>query len=372
MTRVYLTHSWRARWRSLVVLALMVGMTGGAVFAALAGARRSASALDRFHDAGQTFDVFIAADVTTPEPPALLEVLDGPLVESTNDLAFLFVDVDTVGVVFAPTSRRGLRVEQGVLLEGRRADPDEPDEVALSETSAKDLGLGVGDTFEAGSLSQEQADALFSSGEEPTSLDGPQLRLRIVGVTRKGFDLNPQDGGTALTLTTPAFWEEYGDEIGVGSRSHMVRLVDAPDAVERFTDAAEEAYGGEHLPSINIGQGEDTVADSISVVTAALIAVALVVAVAGVVWVGSAAARHQRLAAPDVEVLRALGTTAGERRVLLLGCVLPALVGGIVLASLLAVALSPLFPVGAARRVDPDPGLHADVVTMLAGSVALA
>jgi MacB-like periplasmic core domain len=217
MTGMFLTHSWRARWRGLVVLALMIGMTGAAVFSTLAGARRSSTALDRFHDAGQTLDVFVAADVTTPEPPALLDVLEGPLVESTNDLVFLFVDVDAVGVVFAPTSRRGLQVEQGVLLEGRRADPDEPDEVTLSETAAEDLRLGVGDTFEVGSLSSEQADALFSAREEPTSLDGPALRLRVVGVTRNGFDLNARSGGTALTLTTPAFWDEYGDEIGVGS-----------------------------------------------------------------------------------------------------------------------------------------------------------
>ena len=371
MTRVFLMHSWRARWRSLVVLALMIGLTGAAAFAALAGARRSASALERFHDVGQTLDVFVAADVTTPEPPALLEVLEGPLVESTNDLVFLLVDIEASGVAFAPTSRRGLQVEQGVLLEGRRADPDAPDEVALSETAAKNLDLGVGDTFEAGSITPEQAEALFSRGEQPTSLDGPPLRLRVVGITRNGFDLNAGGGGTALTLTTPAFWETYGEEIGIGSYSHMVRLVDAPDAVQRFTDAIGDAYGDEHLPSINVGQGEDVVADSISVITAALVVVAVVIAVAGLVWVGSAMARQQRLAAPDVEVLRTLGTTAGERRFLFVGCVLPALVGGVVLAVLFAVALSPLFPVGAARRVDPDPGLHVDAVTLLAGTVAL-
>ena len=141
----------------------------------------------------------------------------------------------------------------------------------------------------------------------------------------------------------------------------MVRLVDEPDALERFTDAVAEAYGDEHLPSINVGQGEDAIADSISVITAALVAMALVLAVAGLVWIGSATARHQRLAAPEVDVLRALGTTAGERRVLLVGCVAAgASSPGWCWPPLCAVALSPLFPVGAARQVDPDPGLHVD------------
>jgi hypothetical protein len=364
-------HSWRTRWRSLIVLAIMIGLTGAIVFAAVAGARRSTSALDRFHDVAQTLDVFVAADVTTAEPPGLLDLLDSPLVESTNDLAFLFADVDEFGVMFAHTSRRGLNVEQGVLLDGRRADPDEPDEVTLPESAAKKVGLRVGDLFEFGSLSKQQGEALMSTGEEPTSLDGPYLSLRVVGIIRTGFDLNALGEGTALIVTTPAFWDKYGSEIGVGSRSHMLRLADEPRALDQFTAEVATVYGGEHLPSINVGQGEDTIADSISVVTAALVAMALVIAVAGLLWISSATARHQRVAAPDIDVLRALGTTTGERRVLFFGCVVPGLVGGVLLAPVLAVALSPLFPVGTARRVDPDPGLHADSVTLLAGTIAL-
>jgi hypothetical protein len=371
MTRVYLLHSWRARWRALAVLALMIGVTGAIALAALAGARRSASALDRFHDAGRTFDVFVAGDVTTPEPQALLDLLDDPVVESTNDLAFLFVDIDSVGAVFAPTSRRGLQIEQGVLLAGRRADPDEPDEVVLSVGTAAHLGVGVGDTLEAGSASREQAAAWFTTGEEPASLDGPQLRLHVVGITRAGFDLTGA-GGPTITITTPAFWEKYGDDIGIGSLSHMVRLADEPDAVERFTDAVEEAYGDRHLPSINVGHGEESVSGSIAVITAALVLVALVIAIAGVVWIGLAAARQQRLAGSDLDVLRALGATSGGRRRLLMGCVLPALAGGLALAPVLAVALSPLFPVGEARRVDPDAGLHVDSAVLLAGIGVLA
>jgi ABC-type lipoprotein release transport system permease subunit len=363
-------HNWRARWRALVVLAVMIGLSGALVLAAIAGARRSASALDRFHEAAQTLDVFVAADVTTAEPPALLELLDGPLVESTNDLVFVFVDVDKAGFIFAPTSRRGLNVEQGVLLHGRRADPDNPDEVTLSEAAADKLGLRVGDLWEFGSLSPQQADDVFSGGA-PTSLDGPHIRLRVVGIIRTGFDLNALGNGSALTITTPAFWDKYGPTIGIGSRSHMLRLVDEPGALGRFTDGVATAYAGEHLPSINVGQGESSVVPSISVVTAALRAMALVVAIAGLLWITSATARHQRVAAPDLDVLRALGTTTGEQRVVVFGSVIPALVGGVMLAPLLAVALSPLFPMGTARRVDPDPGLHADGLTLLVGTIAL-
>ncbi|MGH9116667.1 MAG: hypothetical protein ACRD0A_01940 [Acidimicrobiales bacterium] len=50
-----------------------------------------------------------------------------------------------------------------------------------------------------------------------------------------------------------------------------MRLIDGPEAVDEFTDAVAEAYGGEHLPSINVGQGEESVRDSISVVTGAAV-----------------------------------------------------------------------------------------------------
>ncbi len=234
--------------------------------------------------------MFVAGDVTTPEPPALLDLLDGPLVESTNDLVFLFVD----STPLAPCSRRrpgaGLQVEQGVLLEGRRADPDEPDEVALSETAARNLGLGVGDTLAFGSLDVEQAETLLHPGR---AADAPSTGRSwsceswgspATASTRR----RPGEAGTALTVTTPAFWEEYGDEIGVGARSHMVRLVDEPDAVERFTTPSSRPTGTSTSRASTSVEGELLATDSISVITAALVAVALVIAAAGVVWIGSA------------------------------------------------------------------------------------
>jgi hypothetical protein len=339
--------------------------------AAVDGARRSATAIERFHEVGRTLDVFISADVIDAEPPALLELLDGPLVEQTNDLAFLFVDIDRIGVVFAPTSRRGLDIEQGVLLEGRRADPDAPLELVLSERGARGLGLGVGDTLETMSYSREDAASLFERGDVPEVPGGPTLEFQVVGIVRNGFDLSGgSSDASALTLTTPAFWERYGDEIGVGSRSHMVRLVDSPGAIEQFTDAVADAYGDEHLPSINVGQGEDNAADAISIITVALLAVGLTVATAGGVWIAAAVSRQQRLAAADQQVLRAFGATQGGRRLVVAGIVAPGLGLGLVLAPVLAVALSPLLPIGMSRHVDPRSGIHADFVVLLAGTVA--
>ena len=367
---MFLTNSWRAHWRSLLVLALMVGLTGGFAFAAVAGARRSASGPSRFQEASYSRDLFVSGADHKPEP--LDRLLEGPLVEDHLDLVFVmaFPDLEDNSFFFAPTDPGGLRIERGVLLDGRRADPTDPDELVVSEVTARQYGLGPGDTFELMTVTPEQAAAVFE-GVEPTSADGPLLRMRVVGVVRTGSDLVSRPDEPAPVVFTPAFLDRYRDTVGLGTASHMVRLVDGPDTMGRFTDALERAYADTTQPGLDVSQGVGILADSIAVITAALVALALVVALAGFVWVTAAAARQQRLSVGDIEVLRVLGSTRPERLVLLVGTVAPALVAGVVLAPAVAIALSPLFPVGLARRFDPDPGLHADAAVLAAGSLGL-
>ncbi|HEY5886620.1 MAG TPA: hypothetical protein VIT24_02780, partial [Acidimicrobiales bacterium] len=55
----------RSRWRALVALALLVALVAAVALSALAGARRTGSALDRFVDATRARDARIVVD--TPE-----------------------------------------------------------------------------------------------------------------------------------------------------------------------------------------------------------------------------------------------------------------------------------------------------------------
>jgi putative ABC transport system permease protein len=188
---------------------------------------------------------------------------------------------------------------------------------------------------------------------------------------RTAFDLGARPDEPTPVVLTPAFLRRYGDTVGLGTASHMVRLVDTPDALGRFTDALERAYAGTTQPGLDVTHSERLQADSISVITAALVALALVVAIPGLVWIATGAARQQRLAAGDLDVLRVLGSTRAERHMLVVGTVAPALLAGAMLAPVVATVLSPLFPVGLARRFDPAPGLHADAAVLVAGSLLL-
>src|SRR5829696_8679122 len=51
----------RSRWRSLVALALLAGITAGVALAAVAGARRTDTALDRLRDETRAADAIVFA-----------------------------------------------------------------------------------------------------------------------------------------------------------------------------------------------------------------------------------------------------------------------------------------------------------------------
>jgi hypothetical protein len=374
---MFLVSCWRVRWRSLLVVAVMVGLTGGFGAAALAGARRSASSPQRFHDAAGSRDIFVSENLGDPEDSPVRELLDGPLVAEHLDVRFAFAfpapEPGEELVTFAPIDpdeRRGLAVDRGVLLEGRRADPTDPDEMVLPETVARRHGLSPGDTLELVTFTPDQAAAL-SEGAALGESQGPVLRMRVVGVVRTGADLA---GGSAVSiglLFTPAFLPRYGDRVGVGPINHLVRFADVPDAQSRFTEALHRAYEGREQPGLDVGRDEQVQGDAISVVTVALVALCLVVVIAGVVWIVAAVARQQRLSAGDLDVLRVLGTTRAQRAACAVGAVAPGVAAGVVLVPIVAVALSPLFPVGLARRFDPDPGVHADVLALVAGALGM-
>ena len=218
------------------------------------------------------------------------------------------------------------------------------------------------------SLSAEQVPELFATGEVPDSAEGPALPMRVVGVVRTTADIAARPDEPAVLMLSPAFFDQYRDRVGMGAITHLVRLVDEPDALDQFTDAAAAAYPDGQL-SFDVVQAENAQSDAIGVATVAVLALGLVVALAGGAWIATAAIRQQRLLTPEMDVFRALGLTPSERAGLLVGAVAPGLTAGAVLAPVVAIALSPLFPVGLARRYEPDVGVLADVPVLLLGLV---
>ena len=131
---------------------------------------------------------------------------------------------------FAPTGGNGLDIEQGVLLDGRRVDPANPDEIVVTELVADRYDLAPGDVWDLVSLSPEQVPELFETGEVPDSAEGPALPMRVVGVVRTTADIAARPDEPAVLMLSPAFFDQYRDRVGMGAITHLVRLVDEPDA----------------------------------------------------------------------------------------------------------------------------------------------
>ena len=102
----------------------------------------------------------------------------------------------------------------------------------------------------------------------------------------------------------------------------------------------------------------------------ALFVAAVAVAMAGLLVTSQALARHLGGRARDPQPLAAIGLATRGRRTAALLAIGPALLLGLGGGIVVAVALSPIFPLGGARRADPDAGLHADLVVLGVGLAA--
>jgi ABC-type antimicrobial peptide transport system permease subunit len=372
----------RRRWRSVLALTLLVGLVGAVVLATAAGARRSETALARFSAESRSGDVTLSpAFGYTPTPPQLNAVRHIPNVVAVAVLRFYaLVEVHAstkVSPAAALDGAMGSVVDRSRLITGRRANPAATDEVTIGEVLAAQLHQGVGGHLDFVSYTPAQLAAATagggSGGGPPPSPEGPQLRLRIVGIVRRPGDLGDADAGGGIVVLTPAFNRAYSDQIGNFGVGVDVRTRHGVSDVPHVFAAARPIFATSGGLSVQ-GGPEDTqgAQSAINVLTLALWVFAGVAALAGVVAIGIVLTREISPIPVDQETLRSLGVTRPQRVMTSGPQALLIAAGGGLLAVLGAVAASPLFPVGVARRADPDPGFHLDWVVLALGVVAVA
>lgn len=368
----------RHRAGALVGLVLIVALVGVAVMGSLAGARRTASALDRFRDAtdardGSSFVYALGLPVGDDLVEAIAAV-DGVTEVAGFDIYTTDARFDIDVAVLAPRDGTMFRtIDRPLLLDGRLPDPAAPDEVVVSELAVELLGLRVGDRFQAGTFSPEDCVAL--GGDDFPGFNGPRFDLEVVGEVRVLEEL--QAGDTAanpVLVASPAFGAaQAADACVVGAVAAARYAPEDPPSTEAMVDATR-AVAPE---AIDIGAGsveEEFVAglqSAVDVALTALLVFTLVAAVAGLLVLTQAAVRQVAAGADVGRALEAIGLTRSE---MALASSLPlatAALFGVVVAALGSVALSPLFPIGAARRAEPDPGLAPDPLVLLVGATVL-
>ncbi|MEX1008510.1 MAG: hypothetical protein WD271_11770, partial [Acidimicrobiia bacterium] len=367
----------RTRWRGIAVLTLLVGFAGGVVLASAAGARRTASSFDRFVASTRPGHVTINVDAGDTELLRRIEKL--PQVEALTRAVGVTVFADGpnyVAIGAGVDGGYGRSLDRPRVVGGRLARPRALDEVALPESTAKVLHLGLGDTLVLRSATPEQVPLLLASegALSQDDLAGPVMRLRVVGITRSPTDLSVGGTDASFLILTPAFLDAFQGEIGeYGEDLLRVRLRGGASDVAGFVDDVERLAG----PDTDIGFEATSfesagVEDSIGALAAGLALFAAIAGLAGLVAVGPAIGRQVSLAAIDDPVLRSLGMRRVERAASLVTPFAIVAVGGAIVAVIVALALSPLLPFGTARRAEPAPGLSFDGLVLGVGGVAVA
>jgi len=362
----------RRRWLSLLTLALLVALATGVVMTAAAGARRGASALDR---------ILAVTSPATVAPVPNEPGFDWDAVRRLPDVEAMGTFLLTgqvaveghpqVTVSFAPMDADiWATVERPVVISGRLADPTRADEAVVSQSFLKTTGLRVGDTVTMMLPTPEQADAANAGDGEITSYKGPRPRLTIVGVVKSGWYFREEPGDAGNIALTFGFTEAYRPNL-VGATGDaailnaMVRLRGGAADIPAF-QAELDKVAGHPVETMNVVADERSVRATTRFEAAGLAAFALAAYLAAVVLIGQAVIRFVIGATADLGVLRTLGLTVRQATVAAAAGPVLSSAAGITVAAGAAVAVSPLFPIGSAAYVEPDPGLHLDGPVILA------
>jgi ABC-type antimicrobial peptide transport system permease subunit len=400
VTAVWLrtTAQLRGRVQLTVLLALLVGLAGGLVLAALAGARRSDAALPHFLAFNQTTDAMVWV---VPRSGSFFDdrshlgqerrVVAGlPGVRSTTRGSVIIVSGTD------PASPAGPRRQTAVValdpgggdlagrpmvIAGRLAREDRADEATIDEELAQRRGLRVGSTYRIGTYTMAQFGPV---GEGvPIQPDGPTVELRITGIVRHPNDLTPPVDGnddfdtdeTSGLYLTPTFWHRYGPDLAKYGIFISVDLERGPDRLAGFTQALQRRFGDRAFINNAFDEPGDAhilgTQRAITLETAALLGFAALAALAGVLLVGQTLARQVLLEAAEYPTLRALGMTRGQLVVVALIRAVVVAGGGAAIAVATAVVLSPLTPIGVGRRAELDPGIAVDQPVLAVGGVAI-
>jgi hypothetical protein len=375
----------RRRWQATVLLVMVVGLAGGAVMAAVAGARRTDSAMDRFLAYNRPMNILVAGlDFdAVKQLPQVADADQGAYLALTPSTPSGAPDPAALGSInpWATVHGRALVTsDRPLLVRGHLPDPARPLEVAIDETLAVKRRLGPGQTLRMWAYRPRQFEQNLDSSRIPDPT-GPAFDFIVTGIVRQPNDLSPvpvqQDviylGVNDLYLT-PAFWRANGQTVANLGVGVAVRLHRGIEDLDGFRMAMRALPGG---PKANIEVGSDIEQTSgrarraMQVQAVALLAFAILAAIAGLLVVGQSVARQVQLDAGEQAILRSVGMTRSQLvaatlvRVALVGA------GGALLAAILAVLVSPLSPIGLARQAEVDPGLSVDVRVLAVGVVGV-
>lgn len=346
----------RPRLRLLVVTALLVGVIGGVVIGLAAGARRTATAPDRYtSQTGGDPDLLITQQGGAPLTEKIAGIPGVAAAQSTAFVTSFLVSPDDGTPVLVPNPFAGGDRWLGArVVAGRFTDPAAPDEFTVSRSFANYLadhfGTKVGDQFQVTSFDQDQlaTNRAFSSGEAPAV---PLFTATLVGVTDSPSAF---DDSTPAMIFSQSFLKAH-PTVGIVQTGIAVRLQPGTDAdavmsaVHNMPDGSDAANAQYRIVSADARRAVRFQVIALWLVTA-------IAAIAAVFVVAQLVSRALKTTDGDGQSLMAIGWRSRDLAIerAIEGCSLAAI--AVPVASIIGFAFSAFFPLGLLRTFEPHPG----------------
>jgi hypothetical protein len=380
VTLYRLRSTARAGFGGLAGVAIVIALIGGVAMASIAAGRRTQSSYPEFLASTNPSDL----DITYfggPAPAEMTEAVDGlpdvAHVESSLELAAVPLAADGTPRLasladFAATAGSGLAtaMDRPVLVDGRMFDPTRTDQVVMTAEAAKVLGVRVGQKMAFGLYDQAQTQSPdFGSAKLPPAI---RVDATVVGIVVINVQLVQDDVDRlpATVVFTPALADEASAEaLGTFYRLQFDR--GAHDVAAAELAFLRKVPAGVAPSFHTTARIEAQVERSIRPDAIALGGFGAIAALVALLIAGQAIARHLQAGDGDREMLSALGAEPAMAMSADVVGLLAAIVVGAVLAVALAVAISPLGPLGPVRAVYPTRGIAFDWTVLVAGSLVL-
>jgi len=356
---------FRRRWRSWLILVVLIAVVGGLVIGAAAAGRRTATAFPRFVAAhGYDFLVFNLQPVPgLAELPGVASVTTANSPLNGNVVCACRPGVNDANLSILDFSAHDLgRVTK--LVAGRMPDQSSTDEVLASVNLEQDYGVHIGTVIRTRFYVASQEQAVVGGANVTPA--GPTFAFHVVGIETAELEFPAGQAPAYDIYTTQAFARTVGRR-AAGAPEYFVRLRHGAADLPRFAAAvsAEQVFYSQNQDNI-----ATAVTTSIHPQAVGWWVLALLAGLAGLAVIGQALGRQSVVESEEYPTLAALGLP--RRQLVLLGMarnLLVALVGAVG-AVLIAFALSPLTPVGEARLAEPSTGFAFDPLVLLLGALA--
>jgi ABC-type lipoprotein release transport system permease subunit len=386
---------FRQNRRSFALLVALVAVAVALVLAAVAGARRTSSAVSEFVASTQGADGFVAfaveggvTSVDLSDEEREVAAVDG--VAATARFVFGAALLSGPSV---PTGELGLlahvpidddalpMIARAHVVDGRLPDQSAVEELLIDEELSRDASLGVGSRVDLLVPTPAQL-----GGQQGFDEGGLAVDAEVVGIVRRPGDLRdpqepqlvPNDYTTHPNVfVTAAVWQAAGGDVGVLNPFVAFDVESGEDPAAVLADVADAtgAYPVSPKRFLEIEGTYNGVERSADLHAGGMRAFALVLTLAALFIVGQTLGRQVVLESRDEPTLVAIGMTPGELTWSAVLRATPVAVAGGLLGLAGAVALSPLAPLPGtvARRADPDAGFGFDAAILLPGvTVAVA